>query len=254
MAKPRLWNFAFLLASAVVHGAVFFSISLVAERKPQEKKMQIVRVVEAPRPKPQPTTVPTLVPELPKPPPPPSKKEPPKERKPRVREDARAKPPEPQAPPPEVRGGLSDSTALPGTGNPSGLAVAQGNSAEVAVDPNAANRPLPPPAPVGSQPEFDPDARVLTEAAVDKKLACPPVGEIALTDDAINAGVTSGRVVIEVVVNSKGEVEEVKLIEGTGYEVDKVVLQKYRQQRCTPGTQSGRSVKSRARVILPIEL
>lgn len=244
------------VASALAHAGLYFSVSSIAERPQREKPPQIVRITDAKPPPPPPAPPPVLEEKKPEPPPPP-KKEPPKERKPRVRQDERVKPPPPDAapPPPEVRAGLSDSTALPGTGKPTGIAVAEGNSAELAVNPEDARKPPPPPAPPAPVEErYDPDAVVLTEAAVDTPSSCPSIGEVPLSEDAINAGVTSGKVVVEIVIASNGGVAEAKLLQGTGYAVDADVLARYKKLRCKPGTKNGAPARSRRKIELPIEL
>ncbi len=71
------------------------------------------------------------------------------------------------------------------------------------------------------------------ESTVDKTAQCT-LPEINLTDDASNAGVTSGTVIIEVQINSLGKVVEVKLIKGTGYKVDEIALRAAKELNCKP--------------------
>jgi TonB family protein len=122
------------------------------------------------------------------------------------------------------------------------------------VDPEAARNPPPSAAP-GPAPEPDPDANPVSEAAADEPARCPALREIPITDDAANAGITSGRVVIEVVVGSQGGVLEARLVEGTGYEIDQVALAEVKKLRCTAAKVGGKSVaQKRKRIEIPIEL
>jgi len=239
------------LVSLCAHGAVLFAVSRLVDHTPPAREPQVVRVTDIPA-VPPPPVVEEKKPEPPKatPVPVPVKK---KERPPRVRNDERVKPQE-NAPPPEVRAGLSDSAALPGSGSSSAPAAAQGNSAEVAVDPEAARRPPPPPAP-GTPEPVDPDANPVTEASADEPASCPSVREIQLTDDAINAGLTSGRFVVEGFVSASGALRDVKLREGTGYAIDQVVVQEIRKLNCRPAKKGGKDVaQRRVRIEMTIEL
>ena len=71
------------------------------------------------------------------------------------------------------------------------------------------------------------------ESTVDKTAQCT-LPEINLTDDASNAGVTSGSVIIEVQINSLGKVIEAKLIKGTGYKIDEIALRAAKELNCKP--------------------
>lgn len=241
-----------VLASAAAHAAVFLSVSTLALKPTTHKEPLVVRVSDIPKPPPPPpVVVEEKKPEPPKPPPP----EPPKvvkERKPRVRNDERLPPPPSDAPPPppvEVRAGLSDSLA-PGPGT--GPAVAQGNSAEVAVNPEDARKPPPPAAP-GPAPEPDPDSVPVTEAAADVPSKCPPIPDIPITDDAANAGITSGEIVIEVVVGSKGNILDARVQKGTGFDIDQVALREVKKLSCTPASVAGKAVAAKRKLIkIPI--
>ncbi|BBH53283.1 energy transducer TonB [Fluviispira sanaruensis] len=79
------------------------------------------------------------------------------------------------------------------------------------------------------------------ESTVDKTAQCT-LPEINITDDAANAGVTSGSVVIEVQINSEGKVTEAKLIKGTGYKVDQVALAAAKELNCSPAWREKHSV------------
>jgi TonB family protein len=71
------------------------------------------------------------------------------------------------------------------------------------------------------------------ESTVDKTAQCT-LPEINLTEDASNAGITSGSVIIEVQINSLGKVVEAKLIKGTGYKVDEIALRAAKELNCKP--------------------
>jgi periplasmic protein TonB len=219
--------------SLLVHGGLYFSVSSLTSHAPKEKAVQAVRVLEAPQPPPVP---------LEKNPEPPKPLVPKKvtERKPRVRNDERMLPPPADAPQPpeEIRGGLTDSLAPAGAG--SSLAAAQGNSAEVGVDPKAARRPPPPPAP-GPAPKPDPDSIPVSEAAIDTPAKCTLPRDIPMTDDAINAGITSGLILVNIVVSSKGDVVKATLKKGTGYSIDQVVIEALKKVKCTPGIKDGKA-------------
>lgn len=58
--------------------------------------------------------------------------------------------------------------------------------------------------------------------------------EINLTEDATNAGIKSGSVIIEVKINSFGKVIDATLIKGTGYKVDQVALEAAKKLNCKP--------------------
>ena len=69
------------------------------------------------------------------------------------------------------------------------------------------------------------------ESTVDKTAQCT-LPEINLSEDATNAGVTSGSVIIEIQINSQGKVTEAKLIKGTGYKIDEIALQAAKLLNC----------------------
>lgn len=71
------------------------------------------------------------------------------------------------------------------------------------------------------------------ESTVDKTAQCT-LPEINLSEDALNAGVTNGSVIIEVQINSLGKVVAAKLIKGTGYKVDEIALRAAKELNCKP--------------------
>jgi periplasmic protein TonB len=230
--------------SLLIHGVILGAVAFVVVKPKTQAEFQKVTVREIPKP---PPPVPVVEDKKPEPPPPPP---PPKVRKPKVREDKRVEPAKAPQPVQEVRAGLSDSLAAPGKS--SGPAVAQGNSAEVSVNPSDANKP--PPAPVFEAEVTDPNAAPVSEAAADVPAKCATIGEIQLTEDAVNAGVTTGKVLVEAVIGFDGSVIKVQIKKGTGYDVDKLVLDRVSKMRCTPAKQSGKNVAQRRRFELIISL
>ncbi len=79
------------------------------------------------------------------------------------------------------------------------------------------------------------------ESTVDKTAQCT-LPEINLTDDATNAGIKSGNVIIEVQINSQGKVTNTKLIKGTGYKIDEVALNAAKELNCKPARRDQESV------------
>lgn len=242
--------------SLVLHGAAVAGLWITQTVAPPSTKPVTAKVTLVQPPRPEPTAAPTAAP-TPAPTPAPTarptpkatpvpKKEPPKEqpektRQARAREDERVKPQEQPPEPVEIRGGLSDSTALDPTQSANAPAVALGNSAEVAVDP--AKGDLPPPAPVApgtNAGEVDYSARGVEEAFADTEADCSgALPELELTEDAVNAGVSSGKLLIEVIIDEGGKVRNVKLLKGTGYEIDRVAVEAIRSITCVAATSGG---------------
>ena len=79
------------------------------------------------------------------------------------------------------------------------------------------------------------------ESTVDKTAQCT-LPEINLTEDAANAGVTSGSVIIEVQINSLGKVVEAKIVRGTGYKVDEIALRAAKELNCKPALREKENV------------
>lgn len=220
------------LPTAIVLSAAFHvGILLVAgqtlpskntQREPESVK---VRIAEAPK------VIKTPAPVVPTPAPTPKPRPP-------VRVDRRQPPPEKPMPKPEVRAGLSDSLAKPGTARENAPVIAQGNSSLAAVNPEDADKPVPPPAPAT---EAEPE--VVSEALADTPARCPVPPNLELTTDALNAGLTNAEVIIEVAVNTSGAVENAKLKNGTGYEIDNVALRAAMKLKCTPAVLSGKTVR-----------
>ncbi|MFZ9520545.1 MAG: energy transducer TonB [Silvanigrellaceae bacterium] len=155
--------------------------------------------------------------------------------RPPVRVDRRQPPPEKPIEKPEVRAGLSDSLAKPGTANASAPAIAVGNSSLATVNPDDANKP--PPAPLSGN-----DVDNVSEAVADTPARCPVPPNLELTTDALNAGLTNAEVVIEVVVSAIGDVRDAKLKTGTGYDIDKIALKAALKLKCSPAILSGKAV------------
>jgi TonB family protein len=240
-----------IAASIVLHGAAVSAlwISQTVAPPAQEPVTAQVTLIDArPTPVPTPPPAPVATPEpvaTPRSTPVP-KKEPPKEkvektRQARAREDERVKPAEQPEEPVEIRGGLSDSTALDPALSTGAPAVALGNSAEVAVDPSKGD--LPPPAPVApgtNSDDVDYSARAVEEAFADTEADCSgSLPELELTEDAVNAGVSSGKLLIEVIIDEKGTVRNVKLVKGTGYEIDRIAVEAIRSIKCVAATSNG---------------
>ena len=120
------------------------------------------------------------------------------------------------------------------------------------MNPEDARKPPPPAAP-GPAAEPDPDSVPVTEAAADVPAKCPSLPEIPITDDAANAGVTSGEIVIEVIVGSKGNIIEARIKKGTGFDIDGVALREVKKLSCTPASVGGKSVATKRKLItIPI--
>jgi hypothetical protein len=214
---------AAVFLSSAFHLSVFWIAaqtlpSKISRREPESIK---VRIAEPPK------TISTPAPVVevtPKPRPP-------------VRVDRRKPPPEKPVPKPEVRAGLSDSLAKEGTARENAPVIAQGNSSMAGVNPEDANKPVPPPA----APE-EAESEVF-EALADTPARCPVPPNLELTIDALNAGLTNAEVIIEVAVNATGSVENAKLKTGTGYEIDNVALKAAMKLKCTPAVLSGKTVR-----------
>lgn len=81
----------------------------------------------------------------------------------------------------------------------------------------------------------------VVEAVVDKAARCK-TPEIALTQDAANAGVTSGKVILEVQISADGKVTEAKILKGTGFQIDDAVVALAKKMDCIPAEKDGKSV------------
>lgn len=202
-----------IAGSLLAHGTLAVTVaqlpSGVLETKPMPVKVQIQTpsaVVPTPVPKDDPIY------------------EEPTKPKPRVSKQA----PKPAAPV-EVRAGLSESTTTNATSN---IAVPLGNSAELAVDPSQAS--LTPPVAVD-----DDVANAVSENVSDSVAVCSFPSELAITDEAVNAGITTGQVVIEVIVGRDGAVREPILKKGVGYGVDELAIAAARKLKCKPALRGG---------------
>lgn len=230
-----------VVLSLVLHGAAVAGLWFAQTYAPASKDAVVSKVTLV---QPPPTPAPTVVPRptaTPVPKKEPPQKKPEKTRKARAREDERIKPEEQPPEPVEVRGGLSDSTALNPSQTAKSPAVALGNSAEVAVDPTKGDLPPPPPvAPGTNSDEVDFSAQAVEEAFADTGADCSgSLPELELTEDAVNAGVSSGKLLIEVIIDEGGKVRNVKLLKGTGYEIDQVAVEAIRSITCVAATSGG---------------
>ena len=81
----------------------------------------------------------------------------------------------------------------------------------------------------------------LPEALVDVPAHCP-TPEIPITTDAANAGITSGKVVLEVQISSEGKVVKAELLKRTGFQIDNEVVKLAKEMKCTPAIKDGKSV------------
>lgn len=224
-----------LLVSAIIHVfGVLVMIGLGLIGPAQEPAPRVVQVkIAAPEVAPQPISEPPPIPEVPK--------EEPKEdvRQARARESVEAPPVET---PPEIRGGLSDSVSTTAESE-TAPAVALGNSSEVAVDPALADSPPPSAVPIGTNGDeaVDYNARAVEEVFADSSADCSAaIPQLDLTEDAINAGVTSGELVFETIVDEQGRVRQPKLVRGTGFEIDRVATEALAGITCAPAMADGK--------------
>jgi Gram-negative bacterial TonB protein C-terminal len=148
-------------------------------------------------------------------------------------------------PPPEVAGISESSLAKPGTGTGS-FSAAVGNSAIEEVKPEQANQPPP----TAYNPTIeDPDANPVVETVAEVESKCPYPPNLQLTEDAINAGILSGKIEVVVFVSSQGEVKEAKLKKKTGFEIDNVVLNAVKNIKCSPAQVAGKPVAVKEKVL-----
>ncbi|NBO37905.1 hypothetical protein EBU99_04905 [bacterium] len=214
-----------LLLSMLAHVVLFIGLKnwlphSEAVREPVAVK---VRIAEPPQAVVRPTPAPVL--------PTPSARPTPR---PVVRVDKRQPVPKKPQQPPEVRAGLSDSTAKPGTERSTAPAIAVGNSSLAEVNPADANKPPPPPLAATEE--------TFSEAVADAPAQCPVPPNLELTTDALNAGLTNAEVVIEVAIASSGVVQTANLKTGTGFDIDKLALKTALKLRCRPALLAGRPV------------
>jgi TonB family protein len=240
-------TFLAVIASIGIHGLSYMVVNELPDT-PKETKNNVIKMKLAEAPPPPPPPPP---PSPPKPEPKPEPVlEPPKPKKvvqrPKIRADERVPPPE--KPPPEkqeIRAGLSDSLALPGTGAANAPLAAEGNSAEVAVEPEKAVGTPPPPvatrteAPEITQPVVPAERDPVSELRAETPASCPQPPGLELSEDALNAGITSGEVTVEVNLDSSGSVTSARLIKGIGYEIDQIVVKTAQRIRCRPAQMNG---------------
>lgn len=211
------------LLSTVLHLLLFVMAAVFLKNTPNERAVETVKVtLSAPVIPAEPAQ--PLVEPVPEATPQPRQK---------VRTDNRVKESPPQTAEPEVRAGLSDSLALENTARPNAPQVAVGNSSLAEVNPEDANKPVP-------------SARAalesVVEAAADFPAECPMPPRLDLTDDALNAGLTNAEVVIEVTIDSFGQVEKALLRTGTGFEIDELARKTALRLKCKPALLAGQPV------------
>ncbi|MES2615744.1 MAG: TonB family protein [Bdellovibrionota bacterium] len=81
----------------------------------------------------------------------------------------------------------------------------------------------------------------VAEAVADKAARCQ-TPEIPITQDAANAGITSGKVILEVQINADGKVTTAKLLKGTGFHIDSNVIEFAKKMKCQPALKDGKTV------------
>ena len=222
---------AVALLSLAVHAAIYLWLYSVPEKAGAAVKSELVTIKPIPPPPP-----PQPVVEKVKPPEPPIIT-PPAVKKPKARQDLTKKV-LPKSVPQEIRGGVSNSTALKGTGSAGAPAVAEGNSSEVAVDPNAKG-----PAPaLSSEESNEPFGPVVSENAVDEVAKCPKLPEVQITDEAANAGITSGVIILDVTISGEGKVVDAKIKKPLGYGLEAKAIEAAMKMKCSPGKIGGKSI------------
>ena len=180
----------------------------------------------------------------------PPEKKPEKTRSARPRESEKVVPKEKPA---EVRGGLSESLSQNATPSESAPAVAQGNSSELAVDPSKGNLPPPAPAAIGTTGDIDYAAVAVEEAFADTSASCAgALPKLDLSEDAINAGLTKGRLVFEVIIDATGRVREPKLVRGTGFSIDKIATAALGKIVCRPAESAGKKTVVRKEIVFEV--
>ena len=95
--------------------------------------------------------------------------------------------------------------------------------------------------------EGDSLQKPLSEALVDKVARCK-IPDVSLTEDAAHAGITSGRVLLEVLIQRDGKVSQVKLLKGTGFEIDRVIMALAEKMQCEPAQKEGKDVPVKQRL------
>ncbi len=228
-------------ASVVVHAILFSAAHVIPAPQKMPVSSTTVKVTALTS---TPTATPLPTPVIEKPTPQPTQAPVVRTPKPRVDKRVNAEP-VPKDKPVEVRGGLSNSTALSNTGK-GGLVVAEGNSSEVAVDPSKAGNPPPPPAATeipNSETESLPIGQVpILESVADVPAKCLNIPEIPITDEAANAGISSGMISAEVSIDVAGKVSDVKIRKGLGFGLDQAVAEVLKKITCTPGRVAGKPV------------
>lgn len=216
----RSLSMASALLSSLLHGLLFAGALLLLDNAASRPTVETVKVSLKPPAIPEKPLVEPRVDPTPRP-------------RQKVRKDNRVKEKTPQPQEPEVRAGLSDSLALENTARPNAPQIAVGNSSLAEVNPDDANKPVP---------EALPADDAVVEAAADFPAECPLPPRLDLTDDALNAGLTNAEVVIEVAIDTFGQVETAQLRVGTGFEIDEVARNSALKLKCKPAVLAGQPV------------
>lgn len=247
----RLLAVLAVLASVGLHvcGALFVFL-LSRDVEPQPPIVTIAKVSLA-GPVPKPAPVVAVPPEMPLQPLREKPKNLPPVRKARARERENVDPSPERV---EVRGGLSDSTRVKSDNTAPSTVVPQGNSSELAVDPGAAIQGDLAPVPTGSQTgAVDYNALAVEEGFADVPADCAgALPDLDLTSDALNAGLRRGRLAFEAVIDESGRVRDVRLIRGTGYDIDRVARDALKGIVCRPAQSSGRAAIVRKELVFEV--
>jgi outer membrane biosynthesis protein TonB len=240
-----------VLASMALHvcGALFVFL-LTRDVEPQPPVVTIAKVSLA-GPVPKPAPVAAVPPERPLQPLREKPKDRPPVRKARARERDNVNPSQDTV---QVRGGLSDSTRVKSDNTAPSTVVPQGNSSELPVDPSAAIQGDLAPVPTGSQTgAVDYSALAVEEGFADVPADCAgALPDLDLTSDALNAGLRRGRLAFEAVIDESGRVREVRLIKGTGYDIDRVARDALQGIVCRPAQASGRAAIVRKELVFEV--
>jgi TonB family protein len=81
----------------------------------------------------------------------------------------------------------------------------------------------------------------VVEAVADEAARCQ-IPEIPITEDAANAGITAGKIVLEIQINADGKVTNATLLKGTGFKIDDVVLNLAKNLQCSPAKKDGKNI------------
>lgn len=245
-----LGHAALVFLSLLIHAfGALLAVGLGLLNPPQKLTERVAKVTLA-TPKeaaPEAEVIPLVSPPVLRDPPP---QKPEKTRSARPRESEKTPP---QQRPEEVLGGLSESLAKTDTPSESAPAVAQGNSSELAVDPSKGDLPPPDPAAVGATGAVDYAAVAVEEAFADTSASCAgALPKLDLSEDAINAGLTKGRLVFDVIIDASGRVRQPKLLRGTGFAIDKIATSALAKIVCKPAESAGKKAIVRKEIVFEV--